>query len=239
MSEVGAAESVVSPQKDSGLSFRGLGQVFTSPSVFFQSLKSQPKILVPYIVVGILTLIFLIMTADLILQMQLADPAMQERLQGKPMPETALVMMKYSTIIGGTIVMLLAPIVMALLALFWGNFVFAGKASFKQLLSVMLYGEVVFAAGMMLTLPLILAKESMLASYSLSVLVTQLGPKSVWFVLLSKISVFHIWEFIVVGLGLSTVYGVDSGKGYRLSMLSMGLISVFHVAMTAIFGLFS
>jgi hypothetical protein len=232
MNEQVTAEVSVASQKDAGLSWRGLWQVFSAPTQLFQKLKDQPKILVPYVVLGILLLGFMLMAADLIMKVQME--AMQERLQGRPMPAQAQAFMKISTIVGGTIVFLLEPLIAAALALFWGNFVFAGKARYRQILSVALYGAVLYAVGMWLTLPMILAKGSMMASYSLGVLAVNAGPTSVMYQLLSRIGLFYVWEWVVLGIGLSVVFNIKLGRGIVIALLSSGLISALAVLWAAI-----
>ena len=114
------------------------------------------------------------------------------------------------------------------------NFVFAGKARFKQLLSVMLYGEIIYGLGMIVVLPMVLAKKSILVSLSLGVLAASQGPESILYLALSKIDLFLIWEIIAIGIGLSVIYGIPRNKGYLLSVLSMGMLSIMHVVFSAV-----
>jgi len=237
MNEQVTVEAAVASQKDTGLSVRGLWQVFSSPTQFFQKLEAQPKILVPYVVLGIVLLAFFFLTADLVMKLQME--ALPERLQGQPLPAGVQAGMRISTIVGGTIGFLLEPLVAAGLALFWGNFVFAGKARYKQILSVALYGAVLYAVGMWLTLPMILAKGSMMASYSLGVLAANAGPTSLPFQLLSRIGLFYIWEWVVLGIGLSVVFHTKVGRGIVIALLSSGLVSAIAILMSAIGSMFS
>ena len=163
---------------------------------------------------------------------------MQERLQGQPLPAQAAEIMWYSTVAGGAISYLLVPLLAAALALFWGNVVFAGRGSFKSLLSVMLYGELIYAVGNLLLLPLVLAKDSLAVGLNLGILVADRGVQDVLYTALSKIDIFIIWEIIVVGIGLSIIYGFPRNKGYKLSVLSLGLLSVLAVAGSAIGSMF-
>lgn len=217
-----------------GLSFRGLIEVFYKPSAFFDELKNHPKVLIPYIAVAILLFAFFAATVDIVYEMQVSSPQFQAQMQGREMTPQIEQIMKYQILIGGPVVILLVPLVAALLGLFWGNFVFAGKARFKQLLSVMLYGEIIYGLGMIVVLPMILAKKSILVSLSLGILAAGQGPDSILYLALSKIDLFLIWEIIAIGIGLSIVYGVRRNKGYTLSVLSMGMISILHVVFSAI-----
>jgi hypothetical protein len=146
---------------------------------------------------------------------------------------------KISTLVFGTLGFLLEPIIVAGLALFWGNFVFAGKARYRQVLTVALYCSVLYAFGMMLTLPMILAKGSMMASYSLGVLAADSGPTSFMFQLLSRIGLFHIWAWVVLGIGLSVVFATSVGRGVTIALLSSGLLSVIAILSSLVGSMFS
>ncbi|HWR81720.1 MAG TPA: YIP1 family protein [Candidatus Deferrimicrobium sp.] len=217
-----------------GLSFRGLVKVFYMPSAFFAELKDHPKILIPYMVIAVLLFCFFAITADIIYNMQVSSPQFQELMRRAGMTPQMERSMRYQILIGGPIVRLLAPLIAAVLGMFWGNFVFAGKTRFKQLLSVMLYGEIIYRLGMIAVLPLVLAKKSMLVSLSLGVLAASQGQGSILYLALSKIDLFLIWEIIAIGIGLSITYGVPRNKGYRLSVLSMGMLSILHVVFSAV-----
>jgi hypothetical protein len=129
---------------------------------------------------------------------------------------------------------MLGPLLAAALGVFWGNFVMAGKASFKQLLSTMLYGEIIFSLSALVALPMVLAKDSLRVSLSLAALVPDAPLDSIQYVALSKIDVFIVWEIIVIGIGLSVLYGFSRNKGYLLSVLSMGMLSILHVLSTVV-----
>ncbi|MEA3296302.1 MAG: YIP1 family protein [candidate division Zixibacteria bacterium] len=218
----------------SGFSFRGLVEIFYQPASFFEKLKNNPKVLVPYLVFGILILTFFWFAQDLVFEMQMQSEQFQEQMQGQVMTPVVEKITKISIVVFGSISLCLSPLLATLFALFWGNFVYAGKASFKALLSVMVYSEIIYAVGIVILIPLMLAKESILVSLSLGVLAANAGPESLLYLALSKIDVFNIWEIIVVGIGLSTIYGLPRNKGYWLSVLSMGMISILHIVFTAI-----
>ncbi|MDD3730966.1 MAG: YIP1 family protein [candidate division Zixibacteria bacterium] len=228
----------ISSDADKGLSIRGLFEVFYKPAQFFENLKNHPKILIPYIAILILTMVTMYLMMDAMVTMQIESPQLQERLQGQQLPENARNFMRISTFVAGVIFSMLIPPVAALLAVFFGNFIMAGKARYKQVLSVMLYGQFLFDAGGILTALFIYMKGQMMAPFSLGFLAIDKGFQSLPFVALSKIDLFNIWEIIVVGIGLAAVYGFVRNKGYWLSVLSVGMLSVLHVLLTAIGSLF-
>ncbi len=219
-------------------SLKGLLEVFYQPANWFQKLSQSPKVFVPYVVLAILTFTFFYFVADILVKMQLESPQLQEQLQGQNLPPNAVEMMWWSTIAGGSFVMLLAPLVAGMLALFWGNIVFAGKATFKEILSVMLYGEIIYAVGNLLMVPLVLIKKSMAVGINPGILVADRGIQDPLFIALSKIDLFIIWEIIVIGIGLSAIYNFDRNKGLGLSVLSMGLMTLLGIAGAFIGSLF-
>lgn len=235
MTETNVVQPTAPVSSDAGLSFRGLIEVFYKPTEFFKKLVVNPKILVPYVVFGVLMFLALYLTRELVWQMVSASPKFQERIQNAQIsPELLKTIVIWQFIGAGTLAMLLSPLLAALLALFWGNFVFAGKANFRHLLSVMLYGEVIYAVGAIVNLALMLPRGNLMANLSLGVLAASQGADSVLYVLLSKFSVFLIWEIVAIGLGLTVLYNVKPSHGYRLAILSMGLLSILHVVVTAV-----
>jgi hypothetical protein len=166
--------------------------------------------------------------------MQMESPEFQERMQGQQLTPGILKFMKFSIMGGGLFSMLLVPLIAAGFAMLFGNFVMAGQARFKQILSVTLYASLIWAFGSVVLLPLMLAKGSMLVSMSLAVLVADQGFDSLAYIALSKIGLFYIWEIIVAGIGFAAIYNFPRNKGYWLAVLSVGLLSILHVAFTAV-----
>ena len=234
MDQSNVSGNVVQQTSTPGLSYRGLYEIFFQPVTFFEKLKGTPKVLIPYLVFAVLIVTFFWFAQDLIYEMQVQSEQFQEQMQGQTITPDVERVMKISSVVFGSLTICLSPLLAVLFALFWGNFVYAGKASFKTLLSVMVYSELIYAVGIIVLLPLMLAKGSILVSLSLGVLVANAGPENLLFLILSKVDVFIIWEIIVVGIGLSIVYGLQRNRGYLLSVLSMGMISILHVVFTAI-----
>jgi len=225
------------PKKDQSLGFHGLYEVFVQPTSFFARLKQDPKILVPYLVGFLFMIVVVMFTADMIARMQIEELHRQAADNPNIPQNVNPQIIKTTIMVLGPIFWLLSPLLIAGLAYFWGNFVMAGRATYRQLLSVALYGEIIYLVGGLILLPLMLAKDSVLVTLSLAALVTP-DPQSLVWVALSKISVFLIWEVVAVGIGLTAIYGFSRNKGYLLSVLSVGLISALHVCLTAIRTLF-
>jgi hypothetical protein len=172
---------------------------------------------------------------DLVWDMISTSPKFIEQTQNSPASMEQIRKFTLVWFVGGTwLAMMVAPLLAALLGLFWGNFVFAGKATYSQLLSIMLFGEVIYAVGAVINLGLALIRGSLGASLSLGVFAAGQGLDSLAFVALSKIAVFLIWEIIAIGIGMSILYKTKASRGYVLAILSMGMLSILQVLFTAI-----
>ena len=224
-------------KKESNLGLKGIVEVFYQPSKLFERIKNEPKILVPWIFFFLLIFSFIYLVSDLIVAMQMEvmrEKAADQGLGTANLPTAAQI--KWSTIIIGPLAFMLAPLIAAALALFFGNVVMEGRAKFKQLLSVMIYGEIINALGAIILAPLMLAKGSMKVSISLAAILQDSQVQDPLYIALSKFDAFLIWEIMIIGIGLSIIYGFSRNKGYTLAVLSMGMISITHALVELAFG---
>ncbi len=233
-------QAVAQPQKpNGGFSWKGIIEVFYQPSEFFVKLKDNPKVLVPYLVYGLVTFGAFWAIKDLLAAaiLEMPEVAKQMQLQGEMTPEMRNIMASGQAV-QWTLVYLLCPLVAAGLAYFWGSFIFGGSAQYKQLLSIMLYGELIFAASHVVLVPLMLAKGDIYLTLSLGALVSEKSFSNTLYAVLSKFDLFIIWEVIVIGIGLSIIYGFPRNKGYLLSVLSMGLLTILAIISAIVSGMF-
>ena len=215
-----------------GLGLSGLIKVFVAPGKFFEQLRDHPRVIVPYIALIVVGMAGVYAAADLLAQIQIESMRGMEFVPADRIPTVEET--KSRIFIFAPIGFILLPLAMAGVLALWGNFVLGGKASFKQILSLSLYSELVFAVILMLQLFASAAKGSMDVSFSLGILVIDQGLESLPFVVLSKISLQHIWQVVVLGIGAAHLYQIDSNKGYRLSVLTIGTTALVHIAITAI-----
>lgn len=220
--QVPAVEKTEPPK---GAAISGLWKVFYAPTEFFTQVKDSPKIFWAWIVSILLILVFMVGAADYLAAMQI-DAA---RAQGQSIPDEALPFMKIMVIVTGTIAFALIPLIYAAVAMFWGNFIFGGQASYKQLLCVSAYALIVYNLGAVLHLPMVFAKETIMVSYSPAILFADQGFESVAFVAAAKLGIFNIWEYFAFSIGTGVIYGWKNKNGYIVGILTLGLISAIHV----------
>jgi hypothetical protein len=231
-SETSVLESPALKPARPGLSWRGLIEVFYKPTQLFEEIKYHPRILVPFIVVTAALFVSMYLMADMILDIQIEAMKANPNMSGGNIPSRE--MMK-PFIYVGSVLWMLGPLVTAALAMLVGTFFMGGKSNYKQLLSVMLYASVVYIIGGMVMIPLVLAKGSLYISIGPAALMSDPSMTDPIYLLLTKFSLFNIWEIIVAGIGLSIMYDFKRNKGYIMAVCSIGLISVLHVVQTALF----
>ncbi|RME24634.1 MAG: hypothetical protein D6800_08495 [Candidatus Zixiibacteriota bacterium] len=165
----------------------------------------------------------------------------QAEMTGKSPEEMMAMAKKFAPLsIGGGMIFAraIAPLILALLVLFYANFVMGGQRGFKQALSLSLYAEVIFTAGFLLTAVLMNLKGGMV-TLSPGVFVLENGMKSPSFVALSQLNLFNIWEAVALGIGVNKVYGFSGNKGYTVSVLSLGTIILINIGLALLGTMFS
>jgi hypothetical protein len=221
----------VTKQSDKGLSLRGLWQVFVSPSEFFGKLKDEPKIIVPLVALFVLSALLVAATWRYTAQLQI-DQVSRMAQRGIPVGEIPTIDSLHWRSYLGSFVLLLPPFICAALALFAGNVLMGGRAGYKHLLSIMLYGDILWAVGNLLKVPLIWAKNSLAVGFSLATLVADRGAASPLFIALDRVGVFYVWEVVVVAIGIAAVYGFSKSKAYTVAIISLVIPTLLIIGLT-------
>lgn len=213
--------------------------VFISPRKVMKSLAKNPKILLPIIISIIVPLIALVLNYSVFkdalmsaMETELAN--MGEELTPDMMKLLGIIGVM-GTIIGavGTVLMDLLVISLALLGIIK---ILKGKGSFRQYLSVVSH------AGLIVLLIFIVTTivSNISGKLDLNVSITSLAavlPKSLQgsfiYAVLNNVEFFNIWQYCVVGIGVSEVSGLGKSKSYAIvatvyfaTLLLAGVMSV-------------
>jgi len=201
-----------------------LAAVFTSPERAFRDLVARPRWLAACLVVLAVAVGTTSAIHPLIVQSQheavrdnprLTPEQADQALQGMRFMEGGIGRL----ITGGGVVIasLLAMVVTAAVLLFGGNFLLGGESNFRTLFAVCCHVQLIGLAKSVLTVPLMLAKDSMYVSTSLQVLL----PVQEWMrpagLLLGGVSdVFTLWMLGLTVLGVAAAYRWRTGKAAAL-----------------------
>ena len=125
---------------------------------------------------------------------------------------------------GQTFVMM--PVVSIVVAgILWVVFsaVLGGAAPFKSVLAVVTHSQIIAALGAVAAVPIqyVQGIQSMAGPFNLGALAPMLDPQGFLAMFLGAISVFAIWQLIVVAIGLGALYR------RRTSGIAIGLVAAF------------
>jgi hypothetical protein len=217
--------------------------VFTSPDRVFRDLAARPRWVGAFLTVLLFSIVStqaiypLIEQArndqilnspryteqqaqDMIAQINAAPPAVARTF--------ATVMVAFSQMIW--------LLVLAGLRIFGCNVTLGGEGSFSKMLSVAAHASLVTIPRTVLTVPLMLSKQSLQVATSLQVLL----PVDQWGtpigVLLGAVDVFYIWTISLIVMGITAVYGFTKGKAATLVVSIYLLIIVVFMGLSALFG---
>ncbi len=194
--------------------------VFTSPANTFGSLNEFVGLkdwLVPLILVTIAGAL----SAYLIMPVVQTEglEAMSKQLQENPdlSEEQRAQVLEGVTNAGGITALVGAPIgsaanlfIQAGIFLVLTNFLLGGRGTYKKTLAVVSYGALVGIPAAIITVPLVLARKSIVVQLGPGLLLPESMHGSFLFTFLSLVNVFSIWQFALVSVGLGITSGVET-----------------------------
>lgn len=207
-----------------------VSKLFWQPTNFLKQRAVKPTIFMPYLLVLIFSFIFTAMTVDVHFREWFAQKQGIDITQIDSVSPLALAGSAFLRFL----VVSIAPLAFVLCVWIWSNVLKLRRVSAQELLSVLsivLYGEVIYHLGSFIRMAMILIKQTTYVSVSLGIAALELGcdPKGAAYQLINKLDVFLIWEIIVIGIGLSILYGCSRKKALLLSALSIEIIPVLWI----------
>jgi hypothetical protein len=182
-------------------------QVFVAPATLFDALKATPKwIGAALVVIGLGLVVQALIPAEMIREMALSS------LPSDASPEQVAAVEQFmgvSNVIRwvGTIVfqILLMLFVSGFILLVW-NAILGGEAAFPAVLACTAHSYIVWAAGGLITMPLMLARQDLRTTFSLHLLTPWLDSGSYAYRFMAGLNLFGIWTMILLGVAVSRLY---------------------------------
>jgi hypothetical protein len=121
--------------------------------------------------------------------------------------------------------------------LFIGNIILGGKARFVQLLSIYSYSYlIVMLLGMIVKVPLILARQTTQVNLSPAVFFSPEQVGQAIFNFIQSFDIFNIWFIIVFGIGFAVIYAFSKPKGIISVIIAWLLyVIIFKVWLAMVF----
>jgi len=198
--------------------FQKIIGVFTSPARTFASITAKPSWLVPVLIMSAVNLTFIFSARDVILNETLIqqEEAMLEKGMDEEQIDQALgateKFMKYLSPVSAVVFPFIVLLIVAGVYLFVGNVILGGSAKYKQVLSVTAYSWLILSLYGLVILPIVLAKETMLVTFSAAIVMPVEDKTTFLYQLLSKVDIFYAWWIAVYSIGLATLYKMKTQK---------------------------
>lgn len=192
--------------------------VFTSPGQTFASLDQKPSWIVPFIIAVVVGLIYVFLTTDIIIKDTLAQQEEQMLEQGMDSAQIDQAMattekfMRFSMPAFAVVMPLVLWVVIAGVFMFVGNVVLGGTGSFKKVFSVTAWSWLIQILGSLIMLPLVLAKETILITFSPAAMMSSAAKMTFLYQFMSKLDIFNIWFLAVLSIGLAVIYRMKTQK---------------------------
>lgn len=194
--------------EEMGLVKRMVG-VFVSPGATFEAVRARVSVadwLVPLILVMIVGTVSVYMLTPLMDEMNAAL---------KDAGEHAQAIGRVSTVIGAAFsVAIIAIMLFVIAAILLGlaRLVLGGETTYRHVLAVSSYSSLVNIPSAIVTIPLMIAKESMEVQVGLGLLLPDSMAESFLAYFLNTLSVFSVWQYALTAIGLGIVSGISTKK---------------------------
>lgn len=216
--------------------------VFFSPKNTFEDIDRKPTWVVPVALILAIVVAFTIITMPITMpeQMEKQREKMLERGMGDDQIDQIMASQekigKFIGPVGAVISTIIILLIFAGILIFVGNIVLGGKTTFKTMFSVYVHSSLIGMLGMLLSLPLIIQKQTANVHFSLALMLSEDQSKTILYNVLKAFGLFSIWQYVVLAIGFAVIYKFSMKKA-GIAMVVLFLIYVgFSVAMAQIFG---
>lgn len=210
--------------------------LFFSPTRYFLKLREKPIWLLPLILILISALLQSFVATryvkfdEIITKMRERGMTEEqiERVKNFYQSPKALVLTSFSVIFTTFIALFLLSLLLNFALPLLGK-----EGIFLKTFSVVVNAGLVSALGNLLRSLLILIKKSPFVATNLSLILPQNLKKTFLFSLFSQLDIFLIYQFALIGLGLTLIYELKGKKGYYLpfSLYSLWVILIAFLSL--------
>jgi len=240
MNDMNSTESYGSGSRLSAIQ-RVIG-VFFSPRDTFEDIDRKPDWVVPLVIILLVVVAFTIITMPITMpeRMEMQRQKMEERGMTDEQIDNALAtgakVGKVIGPIGAAISTTIALLIFTLILWFVGNIVLGGQTTFKKMFSVYNYSSLIGMLGLLLTIPLIIQKQTANVHFSLALLLPEDQSKTILYKTLKAFGLFSIWQYVVLAIGFAVIYKFSMKKAGLTMAILFVLYVIFTVTMSQIFG---
>ena len=184
-------------------------RVFYAPSETFEAVSEQRSVadwLVPTALVAVVAFIGTYLTMPI----QVAEMTQQVPAEQREGAQAAI---KVSTLISVSVMKFVMLFIGAAIYLLVGKLL-GGLLGYSQCLAIVAYTSLIAILQFVVTVPLVLANETMNVQIGLGMFISEEARKSFGGALLSSIDPFIVWMVVITGLGLSILGQIERSRAY-------------------------
>jgi len=220
---------------------RGIA-IFSSPANAFENIKLYPDWLLPFLLMLAATIVFAISTSDLQVKLQTEMINNNERIP-EEMKEKILDDMENKTPMRrniesagyASVFVGLSYVVISGALLLFGNFLFGGSSTYKQVFAMYSWASIIGLAELLVKIPLMISKGSMQVFTSLALVMDVSDARTPLFQFLNIFDVFTIWQIVVVATGIAVIYKFTKAKAYLAVLIPYALYKGVSIGLGQLF----
>jgi len=206
--------------------------IFTNPTKTLTTLRNNPTWVLPLLLIMLMTVAFTIVTKDLMIEYRKeiilnSDkiPEEQKDLALERLDNMSPKAFYIQSIGGGLVGLVLVYLFAAGVFIVVGNFILGGKATFKQIFALYVWGNMVSLVELPVKAGMALAKGSAQVYTSLAVFMDPSKSKTILFQILNAVDIFNIWRIILWSIGFALIYRFSPKKSY-IAVISIYLFYI-------------
>jgi hypothetical protein len=215
--------------------------IIFEPRKAFESLKTKPKWLVPFIIVCLLGMGFYYFAYPIIMSDQMNRIEANEKIPDaqKEMIKERIGQAEHPPLIQlvfQPVAVIFLFLILSGIMFFVFNVLMGGDSIFKRVLSVVSHSYLIGIPASIVHFPLVFIKRTMDIHTSLAILLSVDLKDSFIYRFLDGFDIFTLWQVLVLALGLSVMYNFSFKKSF-IPILIMWIILILITALLA--GLFA
>lgn len=233
---------IIEPEVKKMSPFSKIVNIFVDPIPVFENLRQRPTWVLPLILSIVMSFAFVYFAHEPMVELQ-KESIYDNSLIPEEAKDVAVEQLETESMttyllkngIGGAVGVVVVFLVVPLILLGFGNFIYGGKAKYVQLLAVFSWTSIIGILESLVKLLMVLNKGSMKVYTSLAVFMDPAQAKTAIFQIMDAFDVFTIWKIILLSLGFGIVYKFGKGKSFAAVIILFVLYMAIKIGISQLF----
>jgi hypothetical protein len=231
----------VLPEEKTMGGFSKILNIFFEPKKVFESLKTKPAWLVPFIIIVLISIVSMYLTYPFIMSDTIAKIRANEKIPDEQ-KEIIVSRMEGNTkppwwqVALAPVGVLIYFLIVSGILFFVGNVLLGGDSPFRKIFSVYLYSSLVAIPAAIIKIPLALAKKTGEIQTSLALFLSPDMKETFIYRFFAHFDIFNIWMIILVSLGLAVMYNFTVKKSFTAVFALWLLWAIVSSSLAGLFG---